>query len=462
MNNKIVDGQWRTVEDKDISVDLFGDAIGVVDVPAEAVARAMIPVTDIPRPPMPWRGIDPRLPLTVESIDEILEMFETWCWKNVAPRKRKPSPRTIQEYTRGARQFLEWLLTQTLPELPAWYSGPELLWNLWVSLDQQRPVTIPLLLITPELMQTYMEWLVAPGHGDNSVPESQNPRDINGAYSAATLGKKRAALQRFFTFTRKKRYTFGNPLDDMEEVVRMPADNRSKVERIKALTRQQAEHLLSLIMDRIAIAKSPGRKVVAMRDLVMVELMMLQGLRNIEVHRLNLEDYEPNARGEQGALHVLGKGDKERTVLLRPEVQEDMNSYLTARALYKPNTPAIFINLHTSGASGGGGPAGPNLQRLSQRSIRIVVDKYLEKAGLKRDGVSCHALRHTYATLYVEMKGSEVNREVLAASMGHSDTKITDVYIDFVDIARHNPAEPLMEIRNAAKKRSESKKAAKS
>ena len=142
---------------------------------------------------------------------------------------------------------------------------------------------------------------------------------------------------------------------------------------------------------------------------------------------------------------MLGKGDKQRTVVLRPEMQVELDLWLAARALVKCNETALFVNLHGEDAG----------QRLSQRSIRERVDVYLEKTGLKREGISCHALRHTYATLYIEAKGKDANKEVLAQSMGHSDSKITSVYIDWVDMFAENPSEPLMEIHVAAAKRAE-------
>ena len=55
--------------------------------------------------------------------------------------------------------------------------------------------------------------------------------------------------------------------------------------------------------------------------------------------------------------------------------------------------------------AGGGTPLGTAVgnraggHRLSRRGIRHVVDGYLRQAGLKRPGVSDHALRHTAATL---------------------------------------------------------------
>lgn len=416
----------------------------VVDVPARGNEVTALAARSAPRRaglPQVWQGIDPTRPLTAADIPAIQAAFEAWIMKNVAPRKRAPSPQTVRAYLGDSQQFLTWLVAQELPPLPDWYDGPEALWKLWAQLESDGQAGIPLLLVTPQVAQAYMEYLVEPGHG--GAGGSNDPRAEDGRYSAATIGKKRSALDTFFTFTRKARLTVGNPLDDMDVVVRVPQDNRSAVEKIKALTKSQAERLLAAVMAAYLTAANPDKKAAALRDRCIIQLMLLQGLRNIEVYRLNLADYVPDARGDQGELHLLGKGDKERTVILRPEMQADLNHWLAARALYGFNSEALFVNLHGEDAG----------TRLGQRSVRERVDVYLDHCGLKREGVSCHALRHTYATLYVEAKGKDVNREVLAASMGHSDSKITGVYIDWVDMAAENPSAPLMDIRAAAEQR---------
>ncbi len=432
------------------ATDLFGSA-GVVDVPArgdEVTTLAERPTRPSGTPQV-WQGINPTTPVTSADIPQILEAFEAWIMQNVAPRKRRPSPRTVESYLSDAEQFLRWLVEQELPPLPEWFAGPEALWALWERLEQETAEGIPLLLVLPEVTQAFMEHLVAPGHAQYTG--SRNPRATDGSYSPATLGKKRSSLNTFFTFTRKRRLTYGNPLEDMDTVVRMPQDQRSAVEKIKALTERQAQRLLATVVGVYLNADNPDKKAAAVRDRVMIDLMMLHGLRNIEVQRLNLEDYEPNARGEQGTLQLLGKGDKPRTIILRPEMQTELDMWLRMRALYKFNETALFVSLHRGDDWG---------TRLSQRSIRQRVDVYLEAAGLKREGVSCHALRHTYATLYVEKKGKDVNREVLAYSMGHADSKITGAYIDWVDMAAENPSAPLMEILAAATASAEAQPAA--
>jgi len=117
--------------------------------------------------------------------------------------------------------------------------------------------------------------------------------------------------------------------------------------------------------------------------------------------------------------------------------------------LYGCTIPALFVNFQS-------GTGQDNIgQRLSRRSIRERVDVYLRKAGLKRPGVSCHTLRHTYAALYVAAKGAAANPYALTASLGLSHIKLTNVYVDWVTRTGENPSQPLMELQRTAQQRAE-------
>lgn len=401
----------------------------------------------LPLHPTTWHGIDPTQPVTSNDIPAIRTAYATWIENNVARHRSSPSPQTLRAYLGESAQFLQWLERQTVGPVPEWCVSSEILHALWTRLYTQGRRGIPLLLITPQVAQNYLCFLMAPGHNGNGG--SNDPRAADGRYSPATLAKKRSALNTFFTFTQKNRLTLGNPLEGVDDPLRIARDTRQVAAKPQTLNRTQAERLLSAVMNAYITTENPERKAQAIRDQVMIELMLLHGLRNIEIHRLNVDDYLPRARGEQATLTVTGRGDKARTIFLRPEMQAELDLWLNTRALFRFDTPALFVNLH-----GGDGQYNSG-ERLSQRSIRERVDVYLEKAGLKQEGVSCQTLRHTYATLYVQAKGKAANRAVLAASLGHSDPKSTDVYFDWIHAVAENPSEPLMEIHTAAQQQVE-------
>ena len=64
-------------------------------------------------------------------------------------------------------------------------------------------------------------------------------------------------------------------------------------------------------------------------------------------------------------------------------------------------------------------------KRMDRRGIRYNVDKWLTKAGLKKEGISCHMLRHTCGTLlYKDTKDLQIVKQVLR----HSNVNITSKY----------------------------------
>src|SRR5207248_6376589 len=76
------------------------------------------------------------------------------------------------------------------------------------------------------------------------------------------------------------------------------------------------------------------------RDLALVGLMLLDGLRSCEVLALELKDVQL----AESQMRVLGKRNKQRLVPLPPEILEVFGNYLR---LERPltNSPALFISL---------------------------------------------------------------------------------------------------------------------
>lgn len=203
-----------------------------------------------------------------------------------------------------------------------------------------------------------------------------------------------------------------------------PPRIRRAAEDFKYLDGGQLERLLNAVPDP---EEAEGReKLKRMRNLLLLYMMALQGLRTIEVHRGNVEDL--TERGEHLVMLVRGK-TRDRIVYLRPDTAAKLREYLELRGEARADaegTP-LFTALSF-------GPIGP---RLSRRHIRVQTDGYLRKAGLKRPGISNHALRHTAGTLgYLHTNDIRAVQELL----GHTDPRMTSRYAHVVDMAKRNPA----------------------
>jgi site-specific recombinase XerD len=231
--------------------------------------------------------------------------------------------------------------------------------------------------------------------------------------AVATRKHKLSIIRRFYAAAQKYALIQHNPA----EGVRGGKDLTAPEEKIQFL----AEQALSALLAQIPLDSLAGA-----RDRALVALLAIHGLRRIEVHRLNHESLQ--LEGDLAYLMVVGKGNKQRRVYLREDTYECLQTYAQAKfnAGYALKG-AIFVGHGNNGRGG----------RISRQSINEIVDKYLSRAALKRSGVSCHALRHTFGTLSVA-GGAKV--EHVRDAMGHSKLETTSLYVKAVERAKNNPA----------------------
>jgi site-specific recombinase XerD len=165
--------------------------------------------------------------------------------------------------------------------------------------------------------------------------------------------------------------------------------------------------------------------------------MGVHGLRVAEVAGLTLSDVDLS----ESVVRVLGKGRKVRTVYLTDRTTQVLADWLTEipfrgdvrGSVALDQVHAFFVVV---------GPNGPGTA-IGARGIRYLVDKHLEELGLKAEGISCHALRHSAAT-WARAGGARL--DAIAGMLGHASVTTTGVYAKIVDKIAENPARYLEEL----------------
>jgi len=155
----------------------------------------------------------------------------------------------------------------------------------------------------------------------------------------------------------------------------------------------------------------PNRQsAVGKRDLAMLTLMSLLGLRAGEVVNLCLEDIDWN----QGQLRITAtKTRRDRVVPLIPEVATVLAEYLQHGRPPGPSQ-AIFLRTHA--------PMGP-ITKAS--SLYTMVKKYLTLAGITSSSRGTHQLRHSLATHLIN---HGVTLKEIADLLGHTSIESTGIY----------------------------------
>ncbi|MEM7229507.1 MAG: tyrosine recombinase XerC [Planctomycetota bacterium] len=216
-------------------------------------------------------------------------------------------------------------------------------------------------------------------------------------YSAATMARKIATLRSFHRWLEKQSLIESNPMT----LIRTPRQNKRLP---KAIDVQQVERLL---------AAPDDTDLLGARDRAILETLYSTGIRVSELVGINLGDLDLQSQ----TLIVRGKGRKERLVPLGSHAIRALAHYIemlrtqNERAgITIDRTCPLFINKH-------GG-------RLSTRSVRRKVSKYLVQAGLDPD-ISPHTLRHSFATHLLD-NGADLRS--VQELLGHQSLSTTQVY----------------------------------
>ena len=145
------------------------------------------------------------------------------------------------------------------------------------------------------------------------------------------------------------------------------------------------------------------------RDLAIVGLMLMQGLRSAEVIALNRDDVLLS----EGQLRVRGKGNKMRFLPLAPETTQLVDHYLRLERP-DPCSAALFVVLK--------GPA--RGQRMTAAGLRSLFRHHRRTTGVKI--ANPHRFRHTFAS---DMVRAGISLPALMQLMGHADIETTLHYV---------------------------------
>jgi len=212
--------------------------------------------------------------------------------------------------------------------------------------------------------------------------------------SKRTIGRKLASLRSFFKFLVSRGFFKSNPA----LYVRTPK-----------LDKKLPVCLSGKEMDRL-LSTPPPSGFAGRRDRCILEVLYSTGVRVSELVSMNWGDIEP----ENGTGVVRGKGKKERMVILGPYACRALAVYRTAAELKYTkafrNDDPVFLNKYGT--------------RLTSRSVRRILKKYISKAGLD-SRVSPHTLRHTFAT-HLLQGGADLRS--IQELLGHENLATTQVY----------------------------------
>jgi site-specific recombinase XerD len=247
----------------------------------------------------------------------------------------------------------------------------------------------------------FMKWSQAL-YGQDFDPANIIGRDIRDwkahqqtveKVAPATINQRLVALSRFFAWAVRQGLAPEDPTRDIKSV-RLP--------------QHQPQGLSQRDLRRLLRAVHASHN---LRDIAMLEVLVGAGLRVGELLALQVGDIDIGERS--GKLTVRqSKHGGYRDVPLTRDVRHALASYLENHPEKNHPNAALWL-----------GTRGP----LSNRSSIVrILDKYAYQAQI--DPINPHALRHTFATRYLEANPDDLRG--LAALLGHANLNTVMVYTE--------------------------------
>jgi len=220
----------------------------------------------------------------------------------------------------------------------------------------------------------------------------------------ATAARKLSAVRAFLKYLRRE------DIIDEDPAALIPTPKREV--RIPAhLSEDEAQHLMDA-----PTASDPLTR----RDQAILELFYASGLRRSELAGLDLDDVNLSAR----MVRVVGKGGKPRLVPFNKSAAAALRAWLKDREAiaYRPRP----VLRGAKGARASRDPLFVNYKgtRLTVRSLDRLVKRYVTTSGT-REGISPHALRHSFAT-HLLQRGADLR--AIQELLGHSRLSTTQRY----------------------------------
>ena len=231
-------------------------------------------------------------------------------------------------------------------------------------------------------LRRYLAWLATSARGKR------------GGYARVSVARKLVSLRAFYRFLQREGLVKINPV---------PKGSAFRVKTEKRLP----DFLTENEMDRLLEAPDLNTEL-GVRDQAILEMLYASSVRLSELSALDLDNVDMEAREAK----VLGKGSKERIVLLGGPAVQALQNYMTASRPLLSDAPtnALFLNRY-------GG-------RLSRRSIQKIVKKGALQAAIS-PRTHTHSMRHTFATHMLE-GGADLR--IVQELLGHSSPATTQIY----------------------------------
>lgn len=222
---------------------------------------------------------------------------------------------------------------------------------------------------------------------------------LHARYKPKSVKRKIASLKAFFHYLEIEEKIEINPFHKIQIKYKEPFILP------KTIPINSIISIINYAYEQYKKATSSSSEKVALRNILILELLFATGMRISELCSLKSEQFDFN----DYIIKIYGKGSKERLIqICNSNVQRIIDEYISS--IDTDGNDFFFINrLHN---------------RLSEQSVRYMINDYAEHAQISQH-ITPHMFRHSFATLLLE---EDVDIRYIQQMLGHSSISTTQIY----------------------------------
>lgn len=230
---------------------------------------------------------------------------------------------------------------------------------------------------------------------------------LNHEYSVGSVAFMIASVRCFYRVAQKLKLIEVNPLDGIKCQTPYIMDF-------------QANYFTPEQIGNIVKSFDRDEPFIKARNAVIIYLMGIEGLRSVEVRRMNVADIDFINK----IAIVKGKGHRGRKdiVYLSDATIDRIKQYLDSIPADQPIVPDEGSDIQPLILSASNRRL---MHRITRRGLQNIVDRIFKDAGVKSPGVLCHSLRHSCGT---NLYGATKDLRIVQETLRHSSPEITARY----------------------------------
>ena len=222
---------------------------------------------------------------------------------------------------------------------------------------------------------------------------------LHSKYKPKSVKRKIASLKAFFHYLEIEEFLEINPFHKIQIKYKEPFILP------KTIPINHIEAIINYAYEQYKKVTSTYSKKVALRNILILEILFVTGMRiselcSLKTEQIDFQDY---------IIKIYGKGSKERLIqICNANVRRLIDKYIAITE--RKEHEYLFIN---------------RLQnRLSEQSVRYMINDYAKNAHISQH-ITPHMFRHSFATLLLE---EDVDIRYIQQMLGHSSITTTQIY----------------------------------